>query len=109
MLLPSAVQTAREAARRSQCAKRMKQISLAMHMFHDANKMLPYARGSYMGNNGLGPMAEWTTNALPATRYPAVFYVLLMDGSGRFVGDSVELATWQALGTIAGNEVMSGL
>ena len=40
--------------------------------------------------------------------HPGGVHVLLMDGSVRFVGDSVELATWQALGTVAGNEVISG-
>jgi len=40
--------------------------------------------------------------------HPGGVHALLMDGSVRFVGDAVELATWQALGTIAGNEVISG-
>lgn len=40
-----------------------------------------YARGTYVGNNGIGPMAEWvyigpgSTASLPATRVPGVFYV----------------------------------
>ena len=32
--------------------------------------------------------------------------ILLMDGSVRFVNDSIPLATWRALGTRAGNEVV---
>jgi prepilin-type N-terminal cleavage/methylation domain-containing protein/prepilin-type processing-associated H-X9-DG protein len=40
MLLP-AVQTAREAARRSSCQSNMKQIGLAIHQFESANRMLP--------------------------------------------------------------------
>jgi len=32
----------------------------------------------------------------------------LGDGSVRFVGDSVALAAWQALGTPQGSEVVSG-
>jgi prepilin-type N-terminal cleavage/methylation domain-containing protein len=41
-ILP-AVQAAREAARRSQCANHLRQIGLAMHQYHDANDALPNA------------------------------------------------------------------
>lgn len=40
MLLP-AVQQVREAARRTDCANRLRQIVLAAHNFHDSNKRLP--------------------------------------------------------------------
>jgi prepilin-type processing-associated H-X9-DG protein len=48
--------------------------------------------------------AEMT--AASRSRHPGGVNVLLADGSVRFVRETIDLKTWQALGTIAGGEVI---
>ena len=52
LLLP-AIQAARESARRTQCSNNLKQIALAIQMYHDAKKQFP------SGRNGVN---EFTTS-----------------------------------------------
>jgi prepilin-type N-terminal cleavage/methylation domain-containing protein/prepilin-type processing-associated H-X9-DG protein len=54
--------------------------------------------------------SEWyLTTAASRSRHPGGVNVLMGDGSVHFIEESISLATWQALGTIAGGEVQSGI
>ncbi|RLS21358.1 MAG: DUF1559 domain-containing protein [Planctomycetota bacterium] len=64
MLLP-AVQKVREAASRMKCQNNLKQLSLAMHNFHDANNALP------LGTNNCC-FGTWYTAILPFIEQPAL-------------------------------------
>ena len=63
LLLP-AVQYAREAARRTQCANNLKQIGLAIHNYLDAYTRFPYA-GSYPANGTASDSWSCYTRLLP--------------------------------------------
>jgi prepilin-type N-terminal cleavage/methylation domain-containing protein len=65
MLLP-AVQAAREAARRAKCTSQLKQMSMALHLYHDAQSVFP--QGNYSPKH-------WTFQAaiLPYMEQGALF------------------------------------
>jgi prepilin-type N-terminal cleavage/methylation domain-containing protein len=57
-LLMPAVQSARESARRIQCANNLKQLGLALQTYHQANEKFP--AGSVSGVDGSGRYIPWT-------------------------------------------------
>ena len=59
MLLP-AVQQVREAARRTDCANRMRQLGIAAHNYHDANKRLPCTNGP---TGAVDFYTQWTNSS----------------------------------------------
>ena len=95
LLLP-AVQQAREAARRSDCKNRMKQLALALHNYHDTHKVFPIGGGMTTGGcppagtgeaNGRAP---WSVLILPFLDESPRYNTFNMSGSfaSFWAGDS---------------------
>lgn len=70
LLLP-AVQSAREAARRMQCSNNMKQIGLAIHMYHDTNNAMPPA--TMLKTSPNDRPASWMVRILPFLEQNAAY------------------------------------
>src|SRR5262245_27424950 len=82
LLLP-AVQAAREAARRMQCTNQLKQFGLALHNFHDVNKIFPAALDELPNSPGTATAdtwkASWVPHVLPFIEQQAIFQLYRFD------------------------------
>jgi prepilin-type processing-associated H-X9-DG protein len=76
LLLP-AIQAAREAARRTQCANNLKQLGVALHNFHDTNKFFPIGQQDDDNNN-----YAWGSYLLPFNEQQALYDTLVGGGAG---------------------------
>ena len=91
LLLP-AVQSAREAARRSQCTNNLKQLGLAVHQHHDAFQAFPSLNESNGGSRSTNPQGNESRNtglmrALPFLDEQAIYDILSQEGT--FSGNAV--------------------
>ena len=75
LLLP-AVQSAREAARRTECVNNLKQIGLACHTYHDTYKVLPPASKFYGSGNNIRESWGWHVFLLPQMEEEALYDTL---------------------------------
>jgi prepilin-type N-terminal cleavage/methylation domain-containing protein/prepilin-type processing-associated H-X9-DG protein len=73
LLLP-AVQAAREAARKAQCCNNMKQLGLALHMYHEARGTFPPAEDDPKTGSGEG--WAWSMWMLPFVEQATIFDAL---------------------------------
>ncbi len=96
MLLP-AVQSAREAARRSQCTSNLKQIALALLNYHDIAKAFP--QGAYTTEAGSTHKEDglsWFTKILPQVEEQAIQDLIINNGIS-FNGINYDGNPWQPL------------
>jgi prepilin-type N-terminal cleavage/methylation domain-containing protein/prepilin-type processing-associated H-X9-DG protein len=80
LLLP-AVQTAREAARRSQCTNNLKQIMLAVLNYEQSHKVLPISIAPYDEGGLAGSGLSWMVGIFPYLEQGNLFQAMNLTGS----------------------------
>ena len=94
LLLP-AVQAAREAARRIQCANNFKQVGLALHNYHAThNKFMP---GMYTLGGGIPHWFSWSAFLLPYMEETSVYEQFNFDDPHYFSAGKTRLANAQII------------
>lgn len=87
LLLP-AVQWAREAARRAECSNQLKQLGLAVHMYHDVFQVLPVSVGPW--RHGPRPARQrngkgWIVSVLPQLEQQGLYDQFVPSFDGDFL------------------------
>ncbi len=102
LLLP-AVQSAREAARRLQCANNFKQVGLAMHNYHTANDCFPSGmitqRRLPSGTVQAGGYFAWGAFILPYLEMGTLHEKINFCAENYFVDDGTRTASGMRVGT----------
>ncbi|MCA9234774.1 MAG: DUF1559 domain-containing protein [Planctomycetales bacterium] len=92
LLLP-AIQAAREAARRTDCINRLRQLSLSAHNYESANGVLPsHGDVRLVGNIETGALSA-LARVLPYMEYTAVHSLVNQNGHWRDTSNRVALRT----------------
>ena len=96
LLLP-AVQAAREAARRTQCSNNLKQLGVALHSFHAAQKEFPFGGSLHMAMySDTGSSAfNWRTSIAPFLELQQVHDEITANVSPLELESGVESIPWK--------------
>ncbi|NLY00817.1 MAG: DUF1559 domain-containing protein [Rhodopirellula sp.] len=106
LLLP-AVQAAREAARRSNCANNFKQVGLAAHNYHDTHRCLPSGSFAWNGATDCAPAQSQTS--FSGFGWATLILPFMEQGSLHDQLNFRQSATWPANYAVQGNVIQGYL